>query len=236
LNLVLLFPEDFPPGQKTVRIEGRRFEHVKEVHRAAAGDDLAIGLAGGGIGTGRVLRIDERSLDLEVSFDGPPPPPLPLTLILALPRPKVLNRVIVSASSLGIKRIFLVNAWRVEPGFWDSPRLDPENLRRQMILGLEQSRDTILPEIQIRRRFRPFVEDELCLAVKGSLGVVAHPPAAEPCPRGVTGPVTLAVGPEGGFLPIEIETLERIGFRAVGLGERILRVETVIPFLAARLF
>jgi 16S rRNA (uracil1498-N3)-methyltransferase len=39
-------------------------------------------------------------------------------------------------------------------------------------------------------------------------------------------PVTLLVGPEGGFSQEEIESARAQGFRTVGLGPRILRVET----------
>jgi RsmE family RNA methyltransferase len=49
-------------------------------------------------------------------------------------------------------------------------------------------------------------------------------------------PVTLAIGPEGGFIAEEIASFERIGFHAVSFGPRILRVETAVSALVGRLF
>ena len=223
MNLLLLFPEDFVSATRA-RISGRRLDEVNRI----GSDELRVGIAGGRIGTATVIAPGE----LEVRLDCDPPPPLPLTLILALPRPKVLNRVIAGATSMGIKKIFLINAWRVEKSYWKSPKL--LHLRDQAILGLEQARDTVLPQIELRRFFRKFVEEEL--SVDGTLALVAHPAAAEPCPRDVQQPVTLAIGPEGGFIDKEIASLERAGFRAVSLGPRILRVETAVPALIGRLF
>ena len=232
MNLILLFPDDFVDGHR-VRLTGRRLEHVRSVHRAAVGDSLVVGLANGAIGRGVVLNEE---FDLSVSFTDPPPPPLPLTLVLALPRPKVLNRVIAGATSLGIKRICLINAWRVEKSYWKSPRLTPENLLQQSILGLEQARDTTLPTITLHRLFRPFVEDQLPTLASGSLPLVPHPHAALECPRNVDRPVTLVIGPEGGFIDAEITSLERAGFTPVTLGPRILRVETAVGAVVGRLF
>lgn len=132
---------------------------------------------------------------------------------------------------MGVKRIVLMNAWRVEKSYWKSPRLSDENLLLQRVLGLEQARDTILPVIELQRFFRVFIES---LKID-SLALVAHPGAAEECPRDVKRPVTLAIGPEGGFIEEEVASLERAGFRAVSIGERILRVETAVAALLARL-
>ena len=230
MNLILLFDDDFT-GERTVRLHGRRLEHVTSVHRAAVGDSLVVGVAGGRIGRGRVTRLEREALEMDVALDAEPPPALPLTLLLALPRPKVLNRVIAGAVSLGVKRIHLLNAWRVEKSYWKSPRMAEENLRQQSILGLEQARDTILPTIEVHRLFRPFVE---AFAPEG-LAIVAHPGAAEVCPRGVTEHVTLAIGPEGGFIAREVDSLVSAGFTPVSLGPRILRVETAVPALIARI-
>jgi 16S rRNA (uracil1498-N3)-methyltransferase len=231
MNLILLFESDFT-DEGRVRLAGRRLAHVADVHRASVGDSLIVGLLGGRIGRGTVTRLDRDALEMDVALDRDPPPPLALTLILALPRPKVLNRVIAGAASLGVKRIHLVNAWRVEKSYWKSPRVSDDNLQAQAILGLEQARDTVLPEITLHRLFRPFIES---FAPSG-LALVAHPGAATECPRNAGSTVTLAIGPEGGFIASELESFERAGFRPVSIGPRILRVETAVAALVSRLF
>jgi RsmE family RNA methyltransferase len=235
MNLILLFPDDMVTAARA-RITGRRVRHVLEVHHAGVGDELVVGLLGGRIGTGRVARVDGSLLEIDVRLDRDPPAGLPLTVVLALPRPKVLRRVLHSLSVMGVKRIVLVNAARVEKSYWQTPFLMPEAIDRQLVLGLEQSRDTLLPEVQLRQLFKPFAEDELPGMIKGSLSLVAHPGGAATCPRDVRVPVTLAVGPEGGFVPYEIEKLVSLGFTPVSLGERVLNVETAVPALVSRLF
>jgi 16S rRNA (uracil1498-N3)-methyltransferase len=232
VNLVLLFEDDFISDGR-VRLTGRRLDHVRAVHRAAAGDRLVVGALNGRMGRGSIERIDHTALEMTVTLDEQPPPPLDLTLVLAVPRPKVLNRVIAAVTSLGVKRIYLINAWRVEKSYWKSPRMSDENLMLQRVLGLEQARDTVLPSIETRRLFRPFVEDELPSIISGSRAIVAHPYAASPVSR-AAGPVTLAVGPEGGFIEAEIASLTKIGFEAVSLGPRILRVETAVAAVVGK--
>ncbi len=234
MNLILLLNDDFT-SETTVRLSGRRLEHIRTVHRVEPGDELVAGLLGGGIGRGRVTRLSHEEVELEVTLDRNPPPPLPLTLVVALPRPKVLARVLAAVASMGVKRIFLINSWRVEKSYWATPRLDPLDIRENLILGLEQSCDTVLPQVETRRFFRRFVEDELDGIAAGSSRLVAHPPATVACPRAVADPVTLAIGPEGGFIDEEIDSLVRCGFTPIHLGSRILRVETVIPYLIGRI-
>jgi 16S rRNA (uracil1498-N3)-methyltransferase len=235
MNLILLFQDDFIDNT-IVRLQGRRLKHVLEVHRASVGDELCVGVLNGQIGLGKVKILNQSMLEMEVRLERTPPPAIPLTLILALPRPKVFRRVLRSVSSLGVKRIILLNCVRVEKSFWQSPFLNPAVINEQLMLGLEQARDTALPEVLLRPLFKPFLEDELPALVKGTLSLVAHPYATMPCPRDVNGAVVLAIGPEGGFIPYEMEKLVACGFTPVRMGERILSVETAAPALLARLF
>ncbi|HVT05362.1 MAG TPA: 16S rRNA (uracil(1498)-N(3))-methyltransferase [Thermoanaerobaculia bacterium] len=234
MNLILLLPEDFVAESK-VLLRGRRLLHIREVHRAVEGQALTVGRLDGLIGTGRVISISRDQVELDVELTREPPPPLPLTLVLALPRPKVLNRVIAAISSLGVKKLYVVNSWRVEKSYWKSPRLSSENLREQCILGLEQAGDTMMPQIEMKRLFTPFLRDELAGIAEGTRRLVAHPYESVPCPSATRGPITLIIGPEGGFIEDEIRAFCDLGFEPVSIGPRILRVETAIPYLLARL-
>lgn len=234
MNLLLLDADDFVAPDR-VRVSGRRLQHVREVHRAGVGDTLRVGRIDGAVGVGVVEALDDAALTLAVTLDAEPPPPAPLRLLLALPRPKALRRVLQGAAAFGVKELVVLNSWRVEKSFWESPALAPAALRAQLLLGLEQGGDTRLPRVVLRRRFKPFVEDELPALLVGSQGLVAHPAAAAPCPRAVAGHVTLAVGPEGGFIPYEIEALQRAGCVPVSLGPRPLRVEQAVPALLGRI-
>jgi 16S rRNA (uracil1498-N3)-methyltransferase len=234
LNYVLLEHEDFV-SENRVRLEGRRLRHVLEVLGSTSGDELRVGVIGGRTGRGRVEHVGGDALLMDVRLENEPLEPLPVRLILALPRPKVLNRTIAAAASMGIREIDLINSWRVEKSYWKSPRLTADNLRMQSILGLEQSGDTILPTIRLHSLFVPFVRKELSGEIADKLALLAHPRGTIAVPRNVDQPVVLAIGPEGGFIERESETFQEIGFTAVSLGPRILRVETVIACLIGRL-
>lgn len=236
MNLILLLPEDLDASGKRARLRGRRLAHVANIQGAEVGDVLPVGLLNGPLGTGRVVQLSD-TLDLEVDLAAPPPPPLRATLILALPRPLILKRALHAATTLGVKKIVLLAARRVERSFWQSKALRPEAVREQLILGLEQARDTVLPEVALAPHFRPFVEGELPELVQGTLGLVAHPGAPAPCPRGpLEQPLTLAIGPEGGFNDFEVEKLAAAGLAPVQIGERILRVDAAVSALLGRLF
>jgi RsmE family RNA methyltransferase len=235
VNLLLLEEADFISADRVI-LRDRRLRHMQEVHRSEVGDSLRVGRVDGLLGTAELLRLEPREAELCVSFDREPPGKLPLTLVLALPRPKMLRRVFQTVATMGVPKVILVNSYRVEKSFWQTPFLEPAAIREQLILGLEQARDSVLPEIVIEKRFKPFVEDRLPAVVDGTLGLVGHPGDFPACPRAVDQPVTLAIGPEGGWIPYEIDLLRASGLNPVQLGERILRVETAVTALLARLF
>jgi RsmE family RNA methyltransferase len=228
MNLLIFQTEDLREDG-TVRLSGRRLRHALEVLRAREGDLFRVGLLGGRTGTAQVVRAGEDELVLRPSLTEPPPPRPGIDLLLALPRPKALRKVLPAAASLGVDRIVLVNAARVEKSYFDARVLDASSIRELLILGLEQARDTRLPEVLIRDRFRPFVEDELDGLWPQALRLLAHP-AARAGPARDGRRVALAIGPEGGWVPFEIELLASRGFEPFTLGPRTLRVEVAVAY------
>ncbi|MBE02552.1 16S rRNA (uracil(1498)-N(3))-methyltransferase [Marinobacter lutaoensis] len=235
MNLALLFDDDFI-AEDRARLTGRRLAHLRSVLKAGTGDQVPVGRVNGRMGMGEVLRLSDTEAELRVQLTQLPPPALPLTLVLAMPRPKMFRRVLQTCASLGVKDLWLIHSYKVEKSFWQTPWLSEPHLRENLTLGLEQARDTVMPRVQVRQRFKPFVEDELPGLLAGRQGWVAHPGTATPCPVHVNAPALLCIGPEGGFTPYEVGKLEEAGCQGVHLGPRILRVETAVPVLVSRLF
>lgn len=239
MNLLILHPHEWPAGTSEARLQlhDQRADHLRNVLQASVGDTVRIGVLNGLMGEALIEQIDHRGIHLLATLDKEPPAPLPLTLLLALPRPKVLRRLLLHCTTLGIKHIHLINSYRVEKSYWQTPFLQPQQVQQQFLLGLEQARDTVLPQLHQHTRFKPFVEDILPALAAGRRCITAHPMAdSPPCPAGVSGETILAVGPEGGFIPYEVEKLAACGFSTVQLGPRILKVETAVPALVSKLF
>jgi 16S rRNA (uracil1498-N3)-methyltransferase len=235
MNLLLLETDDFT-SEHQVKITGRRLKHLAEIQKACVGDRFKAGEINGKMGQAKVLKIDAQSALFEVTLTDQPPAPLPLTLILALPRPKMLRRILQTIATMGVKQLYLINTWRVEKSYWQTPWLEEHAIREQLVLGLEQGCDTQLPLVSLNKRFKPFVEDELSQIIVNTQPLVAHPKGGIECPVRVNRPITLAIGPEGGFIDYEVGKLMDIGFQSVTLGKRILRVETAIPVLLGKLY
>ena len=235
MNLALLFDEDFIAPDRAI-LRGRRLAHLHSVIKIVAGDTVPVGHEGGQMGTGEVVRLTDTEAELQVTLDQPPPAPLPLTLVLAMPRPKMFRRILQTCAALGVKDLWLINSYKVEKSFWQTPWLSDQQVRENLTLGLEQSKDTLMPRVQIRKLFKPFVEDELPSLVAGRKALVAHPGTSTPCPTHLNQPTVLCIGPEGGFTDYEVAKLEDAGCQGVHLGPRILRVETAVPVLVSRLF
>jgi 16S rRNA (uracil1498-N3)-methyltransferase len=234
MNLILLSDPDFITPHR-VRLTGRRFAHIQDILKAERSQQLTVGKINGLMGQGEVKDKTGDSIELEVKLDTKPPEALPLTLILALPRPPMLKRILFSSAQLGVKKIIIFNFNRVEKSFWNSSALKQQAIEEQLILGLEQAKDTVMPEVIIKKGFKSFVQDELPALIKGKLALVAHPGSAKSTVK-ISQPAALIIGPEGGIIDYEIELLKAAGCQTIDLGPRILRTEYVLPYVVGRLF
>ncbi len=234
MNLILIEEAEITGGGR-VRLTDRRAAHIRTVLRSHEGDILRLGVIGGWQGRGVVVSLGSSVVELDLELTDPPPPPSKVVLLLALPRPKCLRRVLQCVAAMGVKRLALFGAYRVEKSYWDTPWLRVDEMREQFILGLEQGGDTVLPEATIHPLFKPFIEDVVPSLTAGMRRLVAHPGKTATCHSNVTEPLALAVGPEGGFTEYELRRLGEAGFDSVSLGARALRTEHAVAAFLGRL-
>ena len=236
MNLILLEAAAIRDG--AARLEGPQARHAIDLLRVSPGQDIRVGVIDGAIGIGRVTRVETDRVDLQCTLGEVPPEP-DVDLLLALPRPKVLRRLWAQLAALGVGRVIVTNASRVERNYFDTHVLAPEFYRPLLIEGLQQAQDTRLPHVSIHRRFRPLVEDELDALSSADLRLVAHPSTKAAAIGGAWPPaaarVLLAVGPEGGWDDFELRLLSERRFRVVSLGARTLRADTACVALLAAL-
>ena len=230
---------------------GERAAHVLSVLHGEVGQTLKTGEVDGPIGTSVITDIrlpssgvaDPESPDLQVTVacTHAARSIAPWAdLILAPPRPRVMKRLLPQLAALGVGRIVLVGAKKVEKDFWGATLLKPENYRPLLVDGLMQAGTSVLPTLETRRAFRRFVADELDAQFPTACRIVAHPyaaaggtpsvPAATPGARPL-----LAIGPEGGWTDDEVALLEEHGFVRYSLGARILRTDTATVAVLAQL-
>jgi RsmE family RNA methyltransferase len=229
MNILIFKPEELTAGR--AEIDGRRLRHIREVIKCSAGSLVRAGVLNGNLGTAEVESIDEKKAVLRFTEESAAPAAMPLRLAIALPRPKVLRRVLYAVTCLGVKHVHVFNSWRVEKSYWGSPLLS--GLDHHLVPALEQAKDTIMPSISFHRFFTPFIREELPTLSEGSTRLLAHPsdkPFTKPAGR-----ITLAVGPEGGFIQKELDTFAETGFETFSAGERILNVETAVPFILGKI-
>ncbi|OAL78017.1 16S rRNA (uracil(1498)-N(3))-methyltransferase [Acinetobacter terrae] len=234
MNIVLLDPRQTESEIWSITSK-RQLEHLKQHINVQVGDTLKVGIREGQRYLTEVVEVTEQVVKLKPIQIESVPVKLPVTLIVAMPRPKVLRRLIMDSVTLGVEKIILLHSYRVDKSYWQTPFL--QQLDQYVTLGLEQAGDTIAPKIEIYKRFKPFVEDVLPgLITADCPAYVAHPYADMKMPFAIDHPCTIMIGPEGGFIPYEVDLLIKNGCQAVSLGNRIIRTETVIPYVLGRLF
>ncbi len=242
MNRILFESGEISGG--VVTFGGERAAHVLDVLHGEVGQTLKTGEIDGKIGTSEIIEIvrgadgSGATIRAKVCHDRESLKPW-IDLVLAPPRPRVMKRLLPQLASMGVGRMVLVGAKKVERDFWGATLLKEENYRPLLIDGLMQAGTAVLPELVCRRAFRRFVADELDAMFPTMRRIVAHPYGADKAEESGESPrrqrILLAIGPEGGWTDDEVELLESRGFRRYSLGQRILRTDTATIALIAQL-
>ena len=242
MNRILFEQGEIRDGRAT--FSDVRAEHVLNVLHGEVGQTLKTGVVNGLIGTSVIERVEGGAVTVRCTHETPALAPW-IDLVLAPPRPRVMKRLLPQLASLGVRRIVLVGAEKVEKAFWGAQLLKEEIYRPLLIDGLQQAGTTAVPSIETFKSFKHFVERKLDAHFEGQpTRIVAHPYgacgarallAATSAAAPVSAVPVLAVGPEGGWTDDEVERLEAKGFARMSLGARILRTDTALIALLSRL-
>ena len=233
MNILLVSPHK-KSQSGDYQITADQYHHLVKTLKVEVGQNIFAGEIGGKMGHSPITEITSSHITLRPNFDTDPPTAPPIKLVIALPRPKMLKRILRSVSMLGVKEIYLINTYKVEKSFWQTQVLQNKYYERYFHEGLTQAKDTIMPSLKIYKKFKPFVEDELPKIIQATTPIVAHPGNYPKFPQGINSPMTLVIGPEGGFTEYEVNLLRQNGMSVYQCGERILRMETAVTALISQ--
>ena len=240
MNIILADIREVADSRLT--LTDHRAEHIVKVLQADVGDQVRVGVIDGKMGCGTIATIKKKypfTVVLDLVLSEPPRLAPTIDLILALPRPIMLKRILSQVTALGVGTIHLIHANRVEKSFWEAGILRPEEYRSHLLHGLEQAVDTRVPEIYLHRQFNPFIEDFFPTLTTGYRHLLLAHPLGKQRFSEVSdhhdGRIALAVGPEGGWVEHEVKKFQNQGFSCCTIGERILKVDTAVVALHARI-
>ena len=222
-----------PPSDGVHRLKAGEARHLSRVCRLGTGDEVEVFDGRGGATRAKVIALGNDWVDL-IAVGAPIPdrlPPFPLVLASAVPKADRFDWLVEKATELGVERLIPLICERsvVEPGGSKISRLE-----RAIIEASKQCRRARLMVLDSPIRWGQFAESN-----PGSLKFVADLEGApvnqvQRIPSGQ--PVILAVGPEGGFTPVERDFAGRTGWHSINLGVNTLRIETAGVAGCAALF
>lgn len=234
MNCLLVLPSELHSATFAVLL-GSRAQHAIGLHALAAGLRVRAAVLGGKRGSAVVKSANSERVELELELPLDPFPRRDLRWIVGISRPPTIKKVVQLAAVLGVARLDFLRTSNTEKSYLQSPALTPDNLQAEVLKGLEQSGDSLAPDIEVHRYFKPFIEDRLREVCADSWKVIADTRATKPfsalSPSKAA--VSLAVGPEAGWSEQEVALFTDAGFEVAHFGERAVRVETAVLYATA---
>ena len=234
MNRLILEKSDFI-SDDVCRISGRRFRQLVDVIKCSVGKICKAGVVNGLRGTAQVIEVGSEDITFKVCLTETSPEAPQIRVAAAMQRPQTFSKVLHIATTMGVKNILFFHSFKVEKSYWQSPRIRPENIRSELIEALEQCGDTVLPQIEFCDKFKEFSGNRLAEFSCGTRTLFGDPPATSDASSFKNTPVTLILGPEGGFTDYETQVLRDCGAIGVTLGARILRTEYALAALLGKL-
>lgn len=228
-----LFAPSLPPAGGEVTLDGQAAHHAR-VLRLAPGDPVRLFDGQGAEAAGTIARAERDAVVCEVgpavrvADEGPR-----VVLVQAMAKGDKLDGIVRMATEIGVCAIHLAETERTvsRPDARRAARR-VERLSRVAREAARQARRAQVPEV----RPPAALSDVASRPPEGALRLLLWEraeQALDTVPFERTAEVWLGIGPEGGLSEAEAATLQQAGWRAVGLGPTVLRVETAAPVAVA---
>jgi 16S rRNA (uracil1498-N3)-methyltransferase len=219
----------------TISVSGDEAHHIIDVMRLKVSDSVVTFDGTGKEYAGVIAKADKRSLVIEVKIvresqqkSGPS-----VTVIQAIPKREKIEYFIEKATELGVSSVAPVLTARTIPDWSDEKKAS--HVERWRKLAREASKQCgrlDIPEISKITGFRDLLAN---MPKEGLKLIAALDDRAIPLKTALlnfnSGPVMIAIGPEGDFTPEEVKAAVDSGFRIVSLGPRVLKSDTAGLFV-----
>src|SRR5690554_4784254 len=94
-----------------------RWEHVRGVLQLKAGDVIDDGAENGPRGRATVVRANRDEAVFRIVWGELPPSPAPIDLLVALPRPATARKIVMEATTLGVRSLCFFSSGKTDPAF-----------------------------------------------------------------------------------------------------------------------
>ncbi|MHC1720808.1 MAG: 16S rRNA (uracil(1498)-N(3))-methyltransferase [Clostridiaceae bacterium] len=215
-----------------VFIEGEDVKHIYKVLRLEEGAQVVINDCSGTEYLAEITAADKKQITLKIinKIEQNNESPIDIYLFQGLPKAQKMDLIAQKATELGVKEITPVITERVvvKSELGEYKKLDRWN--RIALEACKQSKRTRIPKINEPLGFEAMLKQlevmDLVLAPYENQEGKGLKRVCRGIERSAVRSVAIVIGPEGGFEPSEIETLEKMGAEIITLGPRILRTET----------
>lgn len=232
---VRYFVPEFPASGGSVVLPESESHHASAVMRVRVGDHLTLFDGQGFEAEAVVASVGRKSVVCQAGPKHflPRGNPTLVELGIAMPKGDRCRDLVERLTELGVNRLVPIHCQRSP---WQVSQAAITKWNRAMIEACKQCRRNQIMEITAPCRATEFLQQP---PADNAVRWFAHPGAARLSARStnaIEAPSTfrIAVGPEGGFTDQEVDIANAAGWQAIGLGDRIYRIETAAIVLAVK--
>lgn len=199
--------------------------HIHNTLKLAVGDDVKCTVLNQGRSQGTVTELRPDFCQLNLTSITPGEPQW-FDLIVGLSRPQTTKKILEHASTFGANRFHFWKAALSEKSYLDSKIFKNKSYEEFLLAGLSQAAIyTQLPEFKLDHH-NP-AEQYRDAPQKFILDLKSDKSFSD-AEIDFTKPITLAVGPERGFINEDLERFHHVGFTSIKISASILRVEHAV--------